>query len=151
MDKSTSAQSARQSKIATDLIENYRCAIYQIGTGPDTITLPIDQYSESLSPQLAASDPSCALFITAFNPFSQRKNYQENLACNTKLYIELNQHAHLIMGGISSDPLGRWPAEEGFLAFGINLKAAEALGKRFGQNAIVWIDTDAMPRLILLR
>ncbi|MDP1559093.1 MAG: DUF3293 domain-containing protein [Nitrosomonas sp.] len=53
------------------------------------------------------------------------------------LEVPLSQHAHLIMDGISSDPLGRWPAEKGFLAFGINLKAAEALGKQFGQNAIV--------------
>ncbi|SHL69343.1 Protein of unknown function [Nitrosospira sp. Nsp11] len=56
-----------------------------------------------------------------------------------------------IIEGEGFDPCGKWPAEKSFLALGLDLKESSALGKEFGQNAIVWAGADAIPRLILLR
>lgn len=139
------------SRIAMHIIESYRCAAYQVSSGSDIFIFRIDQYSEQLLQLLAASDPSCAVFITAFNPLGQRKTYEQNAVFNAQLHGQLSQYSLQIINGSGSDPSGRWPTEESFLAFGINLKTAMALGKQFDQNAIVWIDSDAIPRLILLR
>ena len=45
----------------------------------------------------------------------------------------------------------KWPAEPSFLALGIDLVTAKILGRHFDQNALVWINDDAIPRLVLLR
>jgi len=37
------------------------------------------------------------------------------------------------------------------LILGITLADAEELGKRYGQNAIVWMEDDYVPQLIMLR
>ncbi|MBI0412378.1 MAG: DUF3293 domain-containing protein, partial [Nitrosospira sp.] len=41
--------------------------------------------------------------------------------------------------------------EKGFLAVGVDLVTAQRLGDQYGQNAILWADEDAVPRLVLLR
>ncbi|MCB0577589.1 MAG: DUF3293 domain-containing protein, partial [Saprospiraceae bacterium] len=40
-----------------------------------------------------------------------------------------------------------WPAEESFWAFGIDAARAVALGRRYGQNALVWWEPGATPAL----
>ncbi|TXH37992.1 MAG: DUF3293 domain-containing protein [Burkholderiaceae bacterium] len=44
----------------------------------------------------------------------------------------------------------QWPGEDSFLVLGINLEAVKTLGRRFGQNAVLWCDATAIPQLILL-
>ncbi len=51
--------------------------------------------------------------------------------------------------GQGEDP--SWPAEASFLALGIDREAASDLGRKYGQNAIVWIGSDGLPELVLLR
>jgi hypothetical protein len=44
-----------------------------------------------------------------------------------------------------------WPAEKSYLALGLSLETAKAIGTRFDQDAIVWAGADAVAQLILLR
>ena len=44
----------------------------------------------------------------------------------------------------------QWPGEDSFLVLGISLEAVKTLGRRFGQNAVLWCDATAIPQLILL-
>lgn len=140
-----------KSEISLDLIASYKTADYQVIVNTDVITLHIDQYSASLHQLLIKSDHQCAVFITAFNPLSQVQSSQINLTHNAQLRKALTQYTNLVFEGISTDPLKLWPAEQSFLALGIDLKTAKTLGKQLDQNAITWIDADAIPRLILLR
>ena len=139
------------SRIPTELIGHYLSANYQVMTGSDIFTLSIDQPSTSLSQLFTTSGYQCAVFITAFNPLSQQRNLKENLINNERLQIELKQYTSQILTGKSTDPFEQWIAEESFLALGINLQTSKLLGTQFNQNAIIWIGTDATPRLILLR
>lgn len=139
------------SEISPELIAIYKIAIYQANVEAEIITLHIDLYSASLYRLLLKTGHQCAVFITAFNPLSQQQNRRENLICNRQLYKALTQHSNAIFNGVSSDPAKIWPAEKSFLALGINLKLAKKLGKQFNQNAIVWTDAMAIPRLVLLR
>ena len=139
------------SAIPADLIASYRAADYRAGSGSAAISLRIDQCSESLSQLLAASGRQCAVFITAYNPCSQSCSFEVNQAAHTRLRAELSRHTDQIIEGTGSDPSGAWPPEQSLLALGIDLATAQALGRQFGQNAVVWADADAIPRLILLR
>lgn len=150
-----------QSKIDGDLIAAYRSARYradqqvdhQRGFAAGAIILRIDQYSEPLSQLFSASGHQCAAFITACNPFGQVQSPEINRKTCAHLFDRL--HGLVSPGGIIEgegfDPSGKWPAEKSFLALGLDLEASSALGKEFGQNAIVWAGADAIPRLILLR
>lgn len=52
---------------------------------------------------------------------------------------------------LNVDPSGKWPPEKSFFVPGLDLNTARSIGQQFNQNAIVWIDSEAIPRLILLR
>lgn len=61
------------------------------------------------------------------------------------------QHGHPMIGGLNIDPAGQWPQEKSFFVLGVDLETARAIGQHFKQNAIVWIQSDAIPHLVLLR
>lgn len=151
-----------QSEISGDLIAAYRSTEYRIESGAESgcgaITLRIDQHSEPLSRLFAASGHRCGAFITACNPFSVPQTHEENLAACARLQDTLGRRlrgcpvkAGQILEGTGCDPTGTWPAEKSFLALGLDLETSKAVGKEFGQNAVVWAGSDAIPRLVLLR
>jgi hypothetical protein len=144
-------KSLKQSIIPAKLIQSYVAAHYQANIDSNTLTLYIGQHCEPLSRLMKASDVQCALYITAYNPYSQPQHTETNLAANNQLLIRLSYHSSYIFEGKSLDPTGKWPAEPSFLALGIDLVTSRILGRQFSQNAIVWIDKNATPKLILLR
>lgn len=140
------------SDISPDLIANYYTTHYQIGTGSDRIILRIDQYSEPLLQLFIATNTACAAFISAYNPFSQLRSMKDNLIAHTQLHQQLLfQHPKQIIEGMGIDPSGTWPVEKSWLTLGLDLDTAQTIGQQFNQNAIVWSNIKAIPRLILLR
>lgn len=140
-----------RSEISPGLIASYKAAGYQAVVEADILILHIDQYSAPLNQILGKFEHQCAAYITAANPLSQQQRPHVNQIRNTKLRNALTQHTDRVFAGASTDPAKLWPPEKSFLALGINLKTAMSLGRQFDQNAVVWADTDAIPRLILLR
>jgi hypothetical protein len=53
--------------------------------------------------------------------------------------------------GIGVHPTGEWRGEPSYLVPGLSRAAAEELGSRFEQNALIWSGADAVPELLLLR
>lgn len=141
-------------EIPDDLIYVYRSAYYRAGLGHEAITLHVDQYSEPLARLLAASGHRCAAFITACNPFGAAESHEMNMKACLDLRKSLERYVakqSQIIEGEGIDPAGAWAAEKSFLVLGLNLETTKALGKEFGQNAVVWIGTEAIPKLVLLR
>jgi hypothetical protein len=145
-------ESVEQSVIPAQLIIYYAATHYRVWTGATRyLTLSIGHYCAPLATLLHTSGSWSAAYITAYNPYSQAKLPAENQCANIRLYERLAWHITCIYRGESIDPAGKWPAEAGFLALALDCATAKTLGREFGQNAIVWIDTDIIPRLILLR
>lgn len=144
-------ESLKQSTIPAKLIQCYVTAHYQARIDSGTLTLLIGQHNELLSKLMKEYGTQCALYITAYNPHSQPQDRETNLTASKQLFVLLSTLSSHIFTGKSSDPAGKWPVEPSFLALGIDLVASKALGRQFAQNAIVWIDFDAIPKLILLR
>lgn len=136
--------------ISAELIAHYTHAHYRIGTSVESITLRIDQHSLPLTQFLAASNQSRAAIISAYNPCSELLSDEENLAAHEALRNSLMHHTYPVVESLNIDPAGVWPAEKSFFIPGIDINIAKSLGQQFRQNAIVWIDRDVIPRLILL-
>ncbi len=141
----------KHADISTKLIANYLATNYQVGTDEDMFILQINQYSKTLSQRLEENQKTFATIITAYNPFSQTQNNEQNLAANQKLLHALKQYSNPLIESINIDPSGIWPAEKSYCVFGLNLENSKFLGRKFNQNAIVWANSNAIPRLILLR
>lgn len=72
-------------------------------------------------------------FLTAWNPGSILLTLEENKIRNSELIRELGSFESIEGEGKAED----WK-EESFLVFGIDLRNALELAKKFGQNAIVF-------------
>lgn len=144
-------ESLKQSIIPAKLIQSYIAAHYQAEIDSDILTLHIGQYCEPLSKLMKKSGTQCALYITACNPHNQIQPPEINQTANYQLRNHLLRHSSYIFTGKSLDPAVKWPAEPSFLALGIDLTTSKTLGKQFDQNALVWVDKNVIPRLILLR
>ena len=104
--------------------------------------------SDALDALLAAHGADTWAFITAHNPHSQRQSAQENARRERALRAELARQglASVHCDGVADD--GTWPTEQGQLIFGIAPTAAVALGRAFGQNAILVGRHGELPRLL---
>jgi hypothetical protein len=140
----------KESQLETHLISTYEATNFQVTAEPG-FTLNVDAESEDLKLLYKHNRVNSAAFITARNPFGVILSNEENQARDNLLANELNLRSLKFIKGLGQDPLGQWPEEDSFLVFGISLEASKKLGAQFEQNAIVWSDKDAIPKLILLR
>jgi hypothetical protein len=151
MNPATRGETLVPSDIPADLIDAYRAAEYRIDLGEEVFSLHLQEHSPELARLLAESGQRCALFMTAYNPRSEVHDPGANHAAHVRLRTALEPLAAQILEGVGLDPSGSWPAEPGYLALGVEREAAAALGRQFGQNAVVWSGADAVSKLILLR
>ncbi|SER04147.1 Protein of unknown function [Nitrosomonas sp. Nm51] len=138
-------------ELSENLVAQYRQADYRVGCGPDAFVVHIDQYSEPMEKLLTAKSVTNAAIITAYNPLGQIQVAQKNLYAHLSLQRALKRRQCLLIESTNIDPVGTWPDEEGFCVLGTSLETIRMLGLQFRQNAIVWIENDAVPRLYLLR
>lgn len=112
-----------------ELSRVYRSAVYEAG---------------GMAFTLAEAPAGLVLFggrpfavVTAHNPGSQPLPAEENARRHRELEQVLREGGYELAPGVGRSPDGKW-REEGFTVFGIGLEEALAVGRRFGQNAIVY-------------
>ena len=90
--------------------------------------------------------------MTAWNPHSAPTSQEVNHLAQRSLLAELAQQAWSLLRGTGVGPDGHWPPEPSVLILGISRAQASALGRSYGQNAIVVATSSdaATPRLVLL-
>ena len=133
---------------ASDFVPAYRAANYVVAAEPEVV-LRIGEANPRLDALLDRTGARCAAFLTAYNPYSERRSSEDdNRAAATELERALVNYSRYPAEG--RDPTGRWPPERGVLVLGVPRAAAEALGRRFKQNAIVFIEHGSPPELVLL-
>lgn len=137
--------------IPDELVAAYRATEYQVLSSTHPFVLRIGQQSENLVHLFAQTGKTGATFITAENPFSQTTTMQENAANQARLRQDLTAAKAIIFEGYGQGKDPAWPAEASYLAIGISREQACELGRKYLQNAIVWIDADGVPELVLLR
>ena len=140
-----------QSEISPEKIEAYRVTDYRVGLDERAFTLRIDTRSQALSRLYKTTGQTCAVFITAFNPYGRAQCEEANESAHARLRNSLHGIASEVIEGAGAHPSGAWPAEKSFFALGVSEDTARLLGKEFHQDAVVWAGPEAIPRLLLLR
>ena len=130
--------------LTPEIIDSYREALYAV----EGLVLRIGQPSAALDALLEAESARSAAFLTAANPRGELRSHAANEAAMQALRSSL---ALPFRAGEGRDPKGRWPAEPSLLVIGISRGEAEALGRKFEQNAIVFVEKGRAPELVLLR
>ena len=115
------------------------------------LILHIDEYNAELNKLYKAYSINTCAFIKAYNPYSQVLKESVNIARNRDLVAELNDKALRYLSAEGIHHSGDWPVEASYLVLGLSLEASCELGKKYEQNAIVWCDSDCLPKLVLLR
>ena len=115
------------------------------------LILHIDEYNAELNKLYKAYNTSTCTFITAYNPYSQVLKESVNIARNQDLAAELDGKALKYLPAKGIHYSGDWPVEASYLVLGLSYEESCELGKKYEQNAIVWCDSDCLPKLILLR
>lgn len=115
------------------------------------VTLHVGVASADLAALYKARGARCCAFITACNPLGQMLEDGANAERQQALAQELRRRSLKFTEGIGQHPCNDWPGEPSFLVWDLSLQASKALGRRHGQNAIVWCASDAVPQLVLLR
>lgn len=123
----------------------YRSSEYRVQAEPEFV-LRIGEPSAALDRLLEQADAATAAFVTAANPHSQPRPMEENLAALERLKRAL-RHPFVDGEGRSADRAWREPS---VLVLGMARAEAEALGREYGQNAIVFAEKGRAPELVLL-
>jgi hypothetical protein len=132
--------------LAPELIAAYETAEYAVAG----LVLRVGERSDALDALLDSQAVAVAAFMTAANPRSVRLPARENAARMQALEAALRKAGHAYLHGEGRDPQGKWLAEPSLLALGIARPQAEALGRAFAQNAILFIERGRPPELVTL-
>ena len=100
--------------------------------------------------RIEGEDGDTAAFITSFNPRGLPAHEETNFLTSGELCDAADRTGYKIYLGEGNDPQGEWKPEASLLIVGIPRAEDEALGRRFQQNAIVWVEKGHAPELVLL-
>jgi Protein of unknown function (DUF3293) len=87
-------------------------------------------------------------YLTAYNPASRRLAEEENVRRQRELVDAVRDRGLTFLDGEGIGDDARWPAEPSILILGIESDDARALGRQFGQLAIVVGRTGQPARLV---
>lgn len=123
--------------IDPDLERAYRATSYWVDEDAGRFTIRCDEPCPALDRLLADAGATNWAFLTAWNPRSTLLTPEENLARQWRLEDAVGRGGWTWHRGAGVADRGGWPAEPSLLVLGITLAEAKALGRAFGQHAIL--------------
>jgi len=130
-------------------IAAYEKALYVVFGTPELV-IRVGEPSADLDELLEAEGAETAAFVTAANPHGQVTSAWKNEVANAALVETQAKAGYRCFEGEGRDPQKRWKPERSALVVGIARADAEAVGRAFGQNAIVFVERGRAPELVLL-
>jgi len=130
------------------LIAAYEKALYVVFGEPELV-IRIGEPNPDLDELLEAEGAATAAYITAANSRGEMTSPWKNEIANAALVETLTEAGYRCFEGEGRDPQKRWTAERSALVAGISRADAEAVGRAFGQNAIVFVEKGRPPELVI--
>ena len=134
--------------VSPKLMDAYREADYVVFAESEFV-LKIGEPSRRLDALLEQEGATTAAFLTAANPRSKPQSPAQNASALSALDQLVAAAGYPWRAGEGREPDGSW-VEPSRLVIGIYRENAEALGRLFGQNAIVFIEKGGPPELLVL-
>jgi|ERR1035437_2103185 hypothetical protein len=128
-----------------------RSTDYVAFTNRRTFFVRIGHHSLVIDELLIRMKTRSGAFITAWNPFSKTQSVGANTYWDRELKSCLRARGFAFLPGEGRGQIGEWPPEKSVLAFGMSLAQASSIGRRFRQNAIVYIPLGRPAELVVLR
>jgi uncharacterized protein DUF3293 len=138
------------------LVEAYLSTIFAVSSdgGNHFLFQPFTMHFTKVSTELerihAHHRVDSSIIVTAFNPFSEVLELDENLRNNQALADYLDEHYLPRYNVSGQSPCGNW-VEPSFLVLGADERFAKMVGEKFRQNAVVHSGADCIPTLIMLK
>ena len=131
-----------------NLIAAYNDTHYTTASG---IILLIGKSNAELDTFMRSNGFKEAIYITAWNPFSQVLAVTENASRNQELLKDVAKEAlpFHIEKGIGKDPSGNWQGEESFLLVGFGKEFGHQLALKYEQNAFVYYPLNGVAELVI--
>lgn len=129
------------------LWRHYRAADYIVGAG-EPFVLHVDRPSHALRALHRSQGVANSAFLTAWNPFSRRRSRAANDRAQHQLVALVRRRGYATLPGLGTDPADAWPGEESVLVLGMPAAEARVLALQFGQNALLAMAANAVPRLV---
>jgi len=120
------------------LIEAYQSTAFVVDGPNGEITLRIGKMSQEIDNLLSTHGAARCAFITAWNPRSIQLESEENSRRHAQLIERICQLGFFFFPGRGIDQNKNWTQEESVLVIGIERSLALDLGRKYGQNAIVF-------------
>jgi hypothetical protein len=133
------------------LVSAYRATDYVAQGHGCTAVVRVGQQSLVVDALLARMHVRSGAFITAWNPFSKSLSVGTNEYRDRELKRYLNVHGFAFVEGEGRGTTEEWPPESSVLAFGISRTRACAIGRRYQQNAVVFVQRGRPAELVMLR
>ena len=135
-------------RLSAKLMEAYQAADYVVFAEPEFV-LKIGEPSRRMDALLEQEGATTAAFLTAANPRSKPQSPAQNASALSALDQLVAAAGYPWRAGEGREPDGSW-VEPSRLVIGIYRENAEALGRLFGQNAIVFVEKGGPPELLVL-
>jgi hypothetical protein len=133
------------------LVSSYRETDYVAYDNGRIVVVRIGHRSMVVDKLLSRMHVKSGAFITAWNPFSRSLSFKANETRNHELKRDLVVRGISFVEGEGRGRTGEWPAELSIFAFGISLTEASTIGRRYRQNAIVYVPRCRPAELVMLR
>lgn len=130
----------------SDLDALYRQARYVVDDDDVSFTIRIGDSNDGLKELLAERGTSAWAYLTACNPNSQPLSDEENEVRQAEFIERLIADGYTYLRGYGTGD--DWDPEPSLLVLAIGRDAAVGLGREFGQNAILWGESDGVPELV---
>ncbi len=124
--------------IPTNLWTAYRRTAFCASVDGIAIRICPDATHPSLDDALHTRRVTTWAYITAWNPGSRQLSRQENDARHQQLKNDVAALGFEVFEGEGFPMNIAWPPERSLLVFGISMQEAIAIGRRYGQHAIVF-------------
>ena len=129
------------------LVLAYRATDYVAFSDSRAFLVRIGHHSLVIDGLLTRMKTRSGAFITAWNPFSK----SQSAGANAYWDRELSARGFAFLAGEGRGEIGVWPPESSILAFGMSRAQAASIGRRFRQNAIVYVPLGRPAELVMLR
>jgi hypothetical protein len=137
--------------MSSDLILAYRATDYVAFDGSRAFSIRIGRHSLVVDGLLAKMKAKSGAFITAWNPFSKSQSARTNAYWDRELKSYLSARGLAFLAGEGRGETRGWPPEPSIFAFGMSSQQAASIGRRFRQNAIVYVPLGRPAELVVLR
>ena len=135
----------------SDLALAYQATRYVVINDNRDLSVRVGCHSSLIDRLLASKKARSGSFITAWNPFSKNQSPGINAYRNRELEHYVRSRGFTFVVGEGRGEIGEWAPEPSIFAFGMTRAQAASIGRRFRQNAIVYVPWGRPAELVMLR